>query len=376
MSGQHAFLPPSGADIWVKCAAAPSMWVRYPEVESEEAREGTAAHWSFEQLLSGQPVCVGLVAPNGVVLTDEMVEGAEMYVADIEDTLANIPEDVRPVLHVEERVMIPNIHVNNWGTPDTWAYFPEAKFLYIWDYKFGHDYVDVFENMQLVDYTNGILDQLGIDGSTDEYLTVFMTIIQPRCYHRDGPVRRLAVRASELRGTFNILRAAAEAACRPNPAATVNPKCKHCSGRHACESLQREAYRAAALSRVSIPLDLPPAAAGLELTMLRQALAALKARVSGLEESVFSSLQLGERVPGWFVEYPAGRQVFNRPVPEVLALGDLMGIPLKKEATVTPKQAIKLGIPEEVINSISETPRGSPKLVTDNLTVMRKVFSK
>ena len=80
MSGNHAFLPPSGAAIWVKCAAAPSMWQRYPEPEdSLEAMEGTAAHWAFEELFAGRAIDIGLVAPNGIVLTDEMCDGAQLF---------------------------------------------------------------------------------------------------------------------------------------------------------------------------------------------------------------------------------------------------------------------------------------------------------
>jgi hypothetical protein len=377
MSGQHAFLPPSGAAIWVKCAAAPTMWRRYPEASDKvEAIEGEGAHWACEEMQAGRVIDVGLVAPNGVVLTEEMVEGAELYFGEILDVLARYAAFPRPTLQVEQRVTMPSIHPENWGTPDTWFWVDKAKHLYLFDYKFGHDYVDEYENWQLMDYASGILDMLGIDGHEDQRTTVTLTIVQPRCFGHGDPVRRLTVRASELRASFNILRMAAEAATAPNPVATVNAKCKHCAGRHACEVLQRSAYEGMALSKVSVPVDLPAPALGLELAMLKRAMEAMKARVSGLEESVFAAVQRGERVPGWFVEYSSGRQIFNRPASEVIALGELMGIPLGKQATVTPKQAIKLGIPESIITAVSEVPRGAPKLVADNLTAMRKVFSK
>ena len=372
MSGSHAFLPPSGAAIWVKCAAAPSMWQRYPEPEdSLESMEGTAAHWAFEQLFAGQNIDVGLLAPNGVVLTDEMCEGAELFY----DT---VMEDHRGPHHVELRIDIPRVHLSNWGTPDLFNWgttvagrgLPEEMVLRIYDYKFGHGYVDEFENWQLIDYAAGLI------GDDDTHVTVQLTIVQPRCYHRDGPVRRLTVRASELRAQINILRAAAEAAHEPNPIATVNPKCKHCSGRHACETYQRTALEAADLSMRSVPLDLTPQALGLELSMLKRAQAALDGRISGLEQSVEAAVKQGQRVPGWSIEYTNGRQAWMVPTDEVVALGEMMQVDLSKKAVVTPKQAVKAGLDPALVDAYSFFPPGSPKLVPDNLSTLRKVFQK
>lgn len=366
----HAFLPPSGAKIWVKCAAAPSMWRRYPAPESIDTREGTAAHWAWEELLAGRNVDVGLVAPNGVVLTDEMVEGADMYADHVRAETKGLQ------LFVEHTIRMDGIHVNNWGTPDTFAYDEANKTIHLFDYKFGHDYVDEFENWQLINYSHGILAVLGIDGFEDQRTTINMTIIQPRCYHRDGPIRRVVVRAVELRGWFNVLRAAAEAASGTQPRAIVNPNCKHCSGRHACETLQRAGYDAANISRISLPLDLPPAALGLELKMLKKAKASLDARISGLEESVFSAITRGESIPGWGAEAGDGRQKWTKPFGQVKILGEMIGVDLVKPALITPKQAIKAGAPVEVINEISQSLPGALRLVEDNLTLARKVFGK
>ncbi len=374
MNGQHAFLPPSGAAVWVKCAAAPMMWQKYPQIDTIESMEGTAAHWAFEEILAGRLVDVGLLAPNGVVLTEEMVQGAEMFVETIDDVRGDAD------LHIEERVDIPFIHAQNWGTPDVWFYLhnPTTGILtiYILDYKFGHDPVEEFENWQLINYLAGILEKLGIDGAGEFFTEVNLTVVQPRCYSRGSSVRTWSTKATELRGYFNILRMAAEAACAPNPKATVNPSCEHCSGRHACEVLQKAGMKAASLSRVAIPLDLPPAALGLELTMLKIAKQALDARISGLEESVYAGVLSGERIPGWTVENTQGRQAWTRPVAEVISLGQLMGKDLSKLGAVTPKQAIKAGLPAAIVNSVSASPNGAPKLVPDNLTMLRKVFSK
>lgn len=374
----HAFLPPSGAGTWVRCAAAPSMWQRYPEIGTDKvaADEGIAAHWVFAEMLYNRPVTAGVIAPNGVVVTDEMIDGAELYVADIDQVLAEAGLS-REWLVVEQRISMPSIHPLNWGTPDTYCCaIIHNGVVYLWDYKFGHGYVEEFENWQLIDYAAGILDAAGVNGLQDQAIRVVMTVVQPRCYSVDSPVRRWSVIASELRPHFNILRNAAEKATQPNPAATPNDGCEHCSGRHACQALQREGYKAADASMRSIPVDLSPAAMGLELHYLERALKRLEARVSGLREHTLHTIVSGTPVPLFGAEQSNGRQRWNKPVAEVIALGELLGKDLKKVDVITPKQAIAKGVDEAVIMQYSEVPRGNMKLVPDNLTKIRKVFSK
>ena len=49
------------------------------EGDNGPAMEGTAAHWVFEEMLAGRDVVEGVVAPNGVTVTDEMIDGANIF---------------------------------------------------------------------------------------------------------------------------------------------------------------------------------------------------------------------------------------------------------------------------------------------------------
>ena len=60
--------------------------------------EGTAAHWVFEQMFAGVIPVVGQSAPNGIIITDEMLDGAEMFVDAVRSM---VPAGVR--LYVEEK---------------------------------------------------------------------------------------------------------------------------------------------------------------------------------------------------------------------------------------------------------------------------------
>lgn len=376
MSGAHAFLPPSGAPAWALCAMWPTMNARYPELEQgAEAMEGTAAHTVFDRMLAAQPVHVGDQAPNGVTFTEEMLEGGEMYVEEVTRAYNSLASVTR--YRVEARVMIPYVHANNWGTPDTdiFGHNPttgRAK-LFVIDYKFGHEYVDVFENMQLVDYACGLLEDLGIDGLADQLVDVEFVVVQPRSYHRSGPVRRWVTTAANLRPLFNKLRNAAEAAHLPQPAATPGGACKHCPGRHACEALQRSAYEAADLAFHSTPLEMTPEAAGLELRMLLRAQARLAARISGHSEQIEHALRMGARNPYFQLEQTLGRLGWAKPVQEILELGRLCGADLSKPQAITPTQAKKL-IDPALVDLYSARGNAGLKLEPANNSQARKVF--
>ena len=382
--GAHAFLPPSSAAIWLHCAAAPSMWQKYPEPEdSPSAAEGTAAHWVFAALMAPEHDVgifprVGSIAPNGVVVTQEMVEGAALFIEVVEEARA-IPGLLDTCTQIEQRVSISNVHVENWGTPDAWIFGHNPTTgrarLVVADYKFGHGYVEVFENPQLLDYAAGILyDELKIDGAGDRQIDIEFVIVQPRSYHRDGPVRRWVVPADQCRAHFNSLRMAAEAATKPNPLASPGAaRCKHCSARHACPALQAEAYASADKARDSLPLDLPTAALALEASILQEALGLLAARVSGLEEQIEYALRAGQAVPGWCLASEPGRTKWAREIGEIIALGQLCGADLSVPAVVTPTQARKL-IDPAIVAAYSVSGAGALKLKQTNNSQARRVF--
>jgi len=374
MSAAHAFLPPSGAHAWQPCPMWATMNRLYPKPETEDSRNGTAAHWAFFEMLYARPVAVGQVTPNGVALTDEMIQAAELYCEIIDRDLAACGLD-RRWLQVERRVFMPRIHAENWGTPDTWFHAEHLRKIFLYDFKFGHDFVDAYENWQCIDYVEGIAEQLGIDGMLDQSYNVDVVVIQPRNYDRQGPVRRWSVRLCDLRAHFNLLSTSANLAMLPNPPSKAGKHCKHCPGRHACNTLQRGAYEAAHLAKESAPHDLPPGPLVLELTMLEDAKVLLDARVSGLQEEVESRVRYkGERMPGYAMQDTYGRQAWKVPVQQVIALGQAFKVDIAKPGALTPLQAIKAGLPKELVESMSEAPKTGVKLVRDNGRAASRVF--
>lgn len=369
---EHAILAPSSAHVRKLCPGSRALSALVPETEeSPEAREGTAAHWAFAELLAGRQIDSGQIAPNGVMLTDEMIEGADMYYDDVMQ-FADLPQFAGFTPLVEQRVGISTIHPENWGTPDTSLFAPYE--LIVWDYKFGHRYVEVFENWQLIEYAAGLLEKHGINGVSDHKTKVRFRIIQPRCYYGGATIREWVVMASDLRGYFNEARRFEALSMEPNAPVMVNEHCRDCAGRHICKSLQRAAYAAMGVADEAVPFNLNNEALGTELRFINQAIDILEARKTGLEEQATALLKGGQLVPHFKLEQGYGRETWNKPHAEIVALGAAMGVDLVKPALITPKQAIAAGLDSSIVQYYAHTPNGKISLKPDDGIAARKVF--
>lgn len=358
---------PSSFTTMVQCAGSLRMQRLYPELDEDPAAlEGSAVHWAAAQILTPETggVVVGQVADNGVMLTDEMIEAAELYADEIERTV----EGTQVVPLIEQPLALPLVHPQSWGTPDARARLT-PKLRYVWDLKYGFKYHDPFEHWQLIGYAAGELPQ-------DEPDTlVVLKIVQPRSFHRDGPIREWKVFARDLAPYVERLTRAAHEAGKPDAPLTTGPACENCSARHACPALQARAYGAAELSIQAQSLDLAPDAFGLELRTLMDAQARLGARIDGMTEQGLAMVRRGDRLPYFGVEQGTGRTVWTKPVPEVLSVGAMFGKDLAKpQAAITPKQAISAGLDAAIVAAYSQPQPGPLKLVPDNLTTARKVF--
>ena len=378
---EHAEHAPSSIARRIQCPGSWRMELAHPQdPNGVEAAEGTAAHWvksQFGKLTEEQRrkwPGLGTLAPNGVPVTEEMLEGAELYW-----------DSVGPQQHDEEPLP-PSEYMGprNWGTPDNWSYhkvpIPDTNIIggviEIADYKFGHRYVDVYRNWQLLNYAKLIVDALNLDGLQEQHTRIIFKIVQPRSYHRDGPVRQWSCMAVDIRSEWNLIKTAIMQAESENAQCFVGPECRDCSARAFCPTLQRSTLAAIDEAGRPTPMSLPPEALGLELRLINRAIDRLKARASGLEEVAMSTVKSGKLVPGFRTEQGLGRVRWKVPVAEVEALGQMMGVDLTEKKAITPKQAItKMGkTMAPVVAEYTETPPGELKLVEDDGSLVRRTF--
>lgn len=377
----HAPIAPSSLARTVQCNGWLQMAALFPTPPpTEESMEGDAAHWvalmmaRYERGLANtnglirHPV-VGERAPNGVIIDAEMIDGAEVYC----ETLEGLPGVG------EQTVKITRVHPTHCaGTPDFWQYSPVTKRLRVVDYKYGHKYIEVFRNWQLMAYAAGIMEE--IPGIDEDQVTLELVIVQPRNFDKEGPVRKWAVKATELRVWINDAFQAAHAALAPNPKTQTGSECRHCPAAHGCEALRTAAYNAVDIAG-DTGLALHDAGdIGRELRILQLAQQRLKDRVTGLEEQAISKLKSGAVVPFFKLDETKPRQGWDGPVETIVGMVGLVSphlvdAVLKPRQLITPKQAIKAGVDASVIAQYATNPRGTLKLVPDSITTASKVFS-
>jgi hypothetical protein len=353
----HSRVAPSAAARWVQCPGSVRMSEGLPEVSTDESEEGVVAHEVARIVAQGYP------APQ--YATPEMVEGAHLYRGAV---------GVQPLLRwFEKRYSMPQIHPEAFGTPDYVAV--DGQTFTVVDYKFGHRFVEAFENWQLIDYMAGLFNASGINETGAAHIVCRFVIVQPRAYRRGGFVREWTVTGDKLAPYFQRLREAAHEALGPNPRLRVGDECRDCPGRIRCPELQRQAHHAAELAAGQVPFDMPPDGVGFELRQLHAALAVLKSRIEGLEGLALGMIKAGERVPFYAVEHGQPRERWKASDAEIETLGRLLKVDLFKRAPITPNQARALVVDASVINAYSVKPTGEAKLVPENLAQARKVFA-
>ena len=357
MAGLHAFFPPSGCAETVACALWPTMNALYPQEETQDSMEGTAAHWVGAELHAGRMVAEGRIAPNGVMLTEEIIESGQALADALQGPGWSVEEPVG------DRTSL------SWGTPDAKRLSP--RLLEVKDLKHGFLPVDPYEWWQGIDYARLYLKQLDIIDRPDE-MRVEFEVIQPRTYGRGGGVWRTTL--SELKPYFARIEAAHAAALEPQPVASTGPQCDYCPGRHACPTLQMSALRIAHHRGESPPMELSDQALGREAITLRRSIKLMQARLTGLEADAESRLRNGRPVAFHALVPSTGREAWTATDAEIVAVGDAMGVQLGKVKALTPAQARKAGMPDDVVAAMSHRPSTGMKLVEDDGRAAAKVF--
>ena len=364
VTAEHALIAPSSIARVVQCPGSVTLSRPFlPEPATEESLEGDAADYVTQVLRGGGVVTEDDLAPNEVPITEEMIEGAQLWNEALGAAAG----------FQQRRVNIKRVHPTEcWGTPDFYRW-DDPGMLFVADYKFGHRYVEVFENWQLMAYAAGILEEAK---RSDLDVKIRFLIVQPRWFGGNDKVREWTVDASDIRAFVNRMNMAAEEALGDDPYTTTGPECEFCPARHACKTLQK---------RVGALIDLAgkpevslhePASLGQELRMLDAALARMEARRTGLAAQALALSQQGRSIPHYKTEPSMGREQWTAPPEEIITIAEMMGIDVrKKQEVITPAQARKLGFDESVSSMYVARKAGALKLVPDNTTKARRIFN-
>lgn len=368
----HAKYAPSSAHRVRRCFASARMEKQFPQEDTQDTREGTAVHWAGAELLRGGVVALGQVVEGDVVLNVEMIEAAEMWAA-------HVLSRGRGAGLVEETLPAGPLHPENWGTPDHWDFDWSTMTLYLDDLKYGHRWVDVYLNDQLINYAALILATLGLFSRGD--IKIVCTLVLPRCYTGARPIQTWITTSGEMFSHWNALSAAFHAADNPDAPcnATDVSACYDCSARHACEANQRATAIAVHVVSQPVPLHLSPQAMAKYLRVLRDAEMRIKSMREGVEQSIIQTIRRHRTVPGFALQSRPGREVFTDEASQngVVEISALYGVDVvKRRELITPKQAIKAGVPAHVVKMYSRTNSGALELVEDDGSAAARVFNQ
>lgn len=334
MSPTHSILAPSSANIWVPCPGSVRMTADLPDEETEAAREGTLAHEQAASVLMDQ-----------LEATDEHVQ---FYVDHIRKTAQG------GSVYVENTIGIPGIHPGCHGTPDVY-FLTDAETLHVADFKYGFGPVSAYENWQMICYACGLLDMY------PQITRVHFHIVQPRVFGEK--VRHWACNTEVLNDYIERVKASAASAMSPSALCNPGLWCRYCKARGICRALRDTTGKVLDTTYLPITYELERSDLGGELQMLKRGIKLIEYRIAALEEQAIKALDSGQPVPGFGLKPSVGRMRWNKTVDEVKALGDMFGISLGKDATVTPAQAVKAGIPESIVKTYADRPSNGVKLV-------------
>lgn len=343
-----------------------AMFPLAPEdADTEVTEDGTACHWLANEVWCGRLPAVDTLAPNGRVLTDEMFDAVDTY-----HGVLRAWSGVHAVC--EQLIPIPRILQGMQGTPDAWAYNPDTKTLYIADLKFGFRFVEVWDNLQLICYACGLIDLLGLSWDTTK---IEFVIVQPRSFHREGPVRKWRTTAADILPFVMQLQVAANAPVQYTP----NPGCFDCPGRHVCSAYQNAAMQAMEVAYGGGSThELSGVALGAELRMLKDAAKKLEGRISGLETQAESLLRGGKTIPGWSLAPSFARETWREGTESlVLTLAEcyFKTSVAKPTKAVTPAQARKV-LPAGIVAMFAHKPSTGVRLVKQDPYEAKKAFEQ
>ena len=351
-------LRPSGAPRWVPCPPSARLGAPFPDIEGEDAKEGTAAHWAGGQVLGGHVSALeeltDRTAPNGVIIDGEMVEATRLYI------------DTVPPGCVIERELPSAIQGVDSGTPD--ARRVDGRHGHVWDFKYGWGIVEAVGNWQGACYVVSLFAKHGW-----ELDAVTFHIIQPRPWHPDGKVRSWKITRDDAIALHGQLTDAAVRAYATNTPCVTGPHCHDCRAAHVCEAARRAALNAVDVTYAATPIELPPVAIAAELRMLRRAADAIKLRCDAMESNALAMIDRGGIIPGWSTERAFGRtRWLDGKVP---ALEAISGVTLTEPKPVTPAEAKRRGVPTALLKQFTTTPETGRKLIErDSSAKAKEVF--
>lgn len=325
---------------------------------TEQTDEGNAAHWFCEQVYHGANAedLIGQTAPNGLYITVDMVEYCREYLQFITSGNCEVEVDT-------------SHSGNGWeirGRADC------IKFAYgiltVADLKYGWRIVEPKNNWALISHAIAWCNKHQI---TPEYIV--FTIYQPRPFHPQGTVREWIINYTELMSLYQEL---SEVLSHPSSTVCSGSQCYKCQCLSQCPAAQIAAMNAIDVAEMAFDSEISNERLTWMLANLKRAQEIIKQSYDAYEDLALHRLKAGGRLKGYSMRQALGQTTWNDGITsDVVKM--MSGVDVRVDKIMTPAQAKKAGVPEELIKSMTHRPDNGFKLVAvDENKLAEKMFGK
>lgn len=345
---QHAVFSASGSHRWIPCPGSVELIKRvdFHEPSSPSAEEGTLAHEVLENIIKDFPI------PEKA--DEDMIAYANEAIEYISNLVPLDPDNS------EYRVTIDWLIKDQYGTADYRYYDVREKTLYVFDYKYGFNPVEVIGNTQMAFYA---MD----DATWKDVKNIVAVIMQPRAYHPDGRYRKWEFTREELMKIAVEFEKSHKLALLPNAPLETGSHCKYCKARGNCPAIHER------INELKTILDADPPMTGEQLgerlANIRELHELVDYAKSSLETQAIHKMNSGETINGFSVVPNIGRRVL-KDEKTLLSLAPVFGVDteLLYERKIKPLGKLEKELPKEIVNICTEQPNNGFKLVQSETT--------
>ncbi|MDE1946250.1 MAG: DUF2800 domain-containing protein, partial [Patescibacteria group bacterium] len=291
----HSPLGASSAERWMNCPGSSVLLKRFDCGETDDPtyrKEGTAAHEAAKFCLENDLDTWELIGQDfeGITFDRETAAAVQVYLALCRSLMASGATVMVEQRIGEDEALRP--HPSFYGTVDFAAYGPDI--LDVVDYKHGAGIVvEPDENPQMMYYAYGVIydrQMRGIEVRSDR--VVRLTIVQPRAFHADGPVRSWETTAGEIIAWAENELLPAMRRAETDKTFECGAWCRFCPAKLVCPLL-KGMFGAAARANPESVSAMTPEEIGREYPKI----AAVKQYVAALEAAAYQNLTKGVPVP-------------------------------------------------------------------------------
>lgn len=318
----HSEIGASSMHRWAACPGSVRLSRGIPKTSSRYAEEGTLAHTIASNILVGLGTFFNLKEKEEDLPAD-MLPAVNVYVEVVAKEHLAAGENAKRL--IEHRFNLSKIFPGLYGTSDAIIYSPAKKLLQVFDYKHGAGIaVDVVSNEQLMYYALGAL--LEID---QPVATVEVIIVQPRCAHEDGQIRRWSFPAIDLIDFAADLKEFAARTQEPNaPLVPGKDQCTFCPAAGVCPALHDQTMAVAKLE-FTPTLSYDPA----KLSKALDSMEVVEAWIKNTREFAYNEAIQGRVPPGYkLVDKRATRRWKSEA--EAIEAAKAQGLKVTEEKTV------------------------------------------